>query len=122
MATVLFCEDDPVIRKLIEVALRNSGHEILIAPDGAAGLEWARRERPAAVFTDLEMPKLNGLDLCDAIRADPELCDIPVVVLTASAQRSQIDEARGRGATDVLLKPFSVGDLRAMVQKHLQAG
>lgn len=121
MATLLFCEDDRVIRKLIQVALRDLGHEVVITEDGQEGLEEARRLRPAAVFTDVSMPHMSGLELCQAIRADPQLRDTPVIVITASAQRAQLEEAARHGATDVLLKPFTIEELHATVARHVPA-
>ncbi len=117
MSKVLFCEDDATIRKLIRVALRGMPHELLLAEDGAEGLELARRERPAAIFTDLAMPRLDGYALCEAVRGDPVLRDTPVVVVTASAQRAQLDEAVRRGASATMLKPFTMEELRAAVAR-----
>lgn len=117
MATILFCEDDAYIQKLIVVALRSSPHALLLARDGEEGLEIARRERPRVIFTDLSMPRMDGYALCRAVRADEALRDTPVIVLTASAQRGELEQAREHGASDVLLKPFTMEALREAVDR-----
>jgi len=115
MATIVFCEDDPAIRQLIQVVLRASGHALHFAPDGVAGLALIERVLPDVVFTDMAMPGLDGLQLSDAMKARPHLAHIPIVFLTASAQQAQIAEGYRHGAIDYLTKPFSSAELRAKV-------
>ena len=115
MATIVFCEDDPAIRQLIRVVLRASGHELHFAPDGTAGLALIERVLPDIVFTDMAMPGLNGLQLSDVLRARAHLAHIPIVFLTASVQRTQIQAGYRHGALDYLIKPFSSAELRAKV-------
>lgn len=115
VSKVVFCEDDPVIQKLIRVAMRSEPYEVHVASDGTEGLALIRRELPAAVFTDVSMPGLDGYQLAAALRADPSTADIPIVFMTASVQRAQLDEARREGATGVLSKPFSTSELRRRV-------
>jgi len=119
MACLVFCEDEGSIRRLIEVALRSTPHEVHLAADGAEGLALAERLRPDAVFTDLRMPKLDGLQLRDALAARPALAGIPVAVITASAQRGDLEEVRASGVSAVLLKPFSPLALRELVERVL---
>lgn len=119
MATIVLCEDDPTIRKLIQVALRPLQHTLLVAGDGDTGLALIRRERPSIVLTDLAMPGMDGFQLVDALGEDPELSRTPVLVITASAQRQTIEASRARGVADYLVKPFTAGDLRAAVQRLL---
>lgn len=118
MSKIVFCEDDPMIQKLIRAALRSSPHEIHVAPDGSTGLELVKRERPDVVFSDVSMPGIDGYQLGDALKADPELSHIPLVFMTASVQRSQIEEASRHGAAGVLAKPFTMADLRARVNEY----
>jgi CheY-like chemotaxis protein len=115
----LFCEDNPIIQKLISATLRSSGHEVLIVADGLLGLAEIEREPPDAVFTDLAMPEIDGFELCSRIKSQPHLAHIPVVVVSASAQRHQIDEAYQRGAVDYVAKPFSPATLRVKVAEIL---
>ncbi len=115
MSKVVFCEDDPMIRKLIAAALRNEDHEVHLAATGDEGLVMVRRELPDVVFTDVSMPGLDGYQLAGKLKADPRTAHIPIVFMTASVQRSQQDEAERHGADDVLRKPFTMSDLRARV-------
>lgn len=121
MATIVFCEDDPTIQKLVRAALRGSGHELHLASDGAAGLALIRRVKPDLVFSDVSMPNMDGYQLGDALRASPETAAIPLVFVTASVQRAQIAEAEQHGGTSVLSKPFTMAELRARVAAHLEA-
>ena len=115
MSRLLFCEDDLTIHKLIRMALRGSTHEVMMARDGAEGLRMARELRPVVVFSDVAMPVMNGFELADAMRADPDLATIPIVFITASLQRSEVDEALRHGGARVIGKPFTVAALRDLV-------
>jgi DNA-binding response OmpR family regulator len=119
MSTILFCEDDPVIRKLIATAMRQTEHQILIAVDGKEGLAMAAEHRPDLLVTDLSMPEMNGVELFDRMSEDPELRSIPVVFLTASTQRSLISSARNRGSRALITKPFSPSQLRVQIEAIL---
>lgn len=119
MATIVFCEDDPTIQKLIGIAMRSTPHRVFVAADGAQGLALISREQPDLVCTDLSMPGLDGFELMAALKTDAALAHLPVILLTASAQRSALDEGMRRGAVAVLVKPFSTADLRAQVERVL---
>ena len=115
MGTIVFCEDDPMIRKLVLAALRGGEHQVHMASDGEEGLALVRELRPDLVFSDVSMPKLDGYQLGDALKAAPDTAAIPLVFVTASVQRSQIAEAALHGAAGVLPKPFTMAELRAKV-------
>jgi CheY-like chemotaxis protein len=119
MSRILFCEDDPSVHKLIRTALRNSPHEVLMANNGAEGLELAKAMKPVIVFSDVAMPIMDGFQLADAMRADPELATIPIVFITASIQRSDREEALRHGALRVIGKPFTIAQLRELVAEVL---
>lgn len=112
MSRVVFCEDDPTIRKLVQTALRSTAHDVHIAEDGKRALDLISQLRPDVVFTDVSMPEMDGFQLADAMRARPELAHIPIVFMTASVQREQIDECFRHGAAGHLAKPFTVAELR----------
>ena len=122
MGKIVFCEDDPMIQKLIQAAMRGSGHELHLASDGEEGLALIRRVRPDLIFSDVSMPKLDGFQLGDALKGSPETASIPLVFVTASVQRAQIAEAEQHGAAAVLPKPFTMAELRARVAEFLPAG
>lgn len=117
MARVVFVEDDATIRKLVQAALRSSPHEVHFATNGREGLELVMRLKPDAVFTDVSMPEMDGLELADAIRAHPDMADTPIVFITASVQKDQLERYAERGASAYLAKPFSTAQLRAQVEK-----
>ncbi len=115
MATLVFCEDEAIIRRMIGVMLRDSGHDLHFAPDGEEGLALVQRERPAALFTDRWMPRLDGFQLCAAVKAMPDLAHIPVILISASLQPDERGDALRHGFAAILSKPFSPADLRAIV-------
>jgi DNA-binding response OmpR family regulator len=119
VSTILFCEDDPTISKLILLAMRRTLHTVFIAENGQVGLQLAREHRPDLVVTDLSMPEMNGIELFDEMRADPALAEIPIAFLTASTQRSLISSARNRVSRAILTKPFSPSQLRAQIEAIL---
>ena len=116
MGYVVFCEDDPMIRRLIEAALARTPHRVRLAPDGRACLALIQEDPPDVVFTDVSMPVMDGLQLADTIRAMPELAGVPIVVMTASVEREQMDEYAEHGAIAVLAKPFTMAELRERVE------
>jgi DNA-binding response OmpR family regulator len=119
VAKLVFCEDNESIRKLITIAMRDSGHRVRLAEDGESGLALIRAERPDLLVTDLAMPRLDGLQLHDAIRADPALSALPIVFLTASNHHALMATARERFPLAILTKPFSPAELRARLEELL---
>ena len=115
MSKVVFCEDDPMIQKLIRAALRGQPHEVHVASSGDEGLELIRRELPDVVFTDVSMPGMDGFQLAGELKADPRTAHIPIVFMTASVQHEVREAAERHGAAHVLMKPFSMADLRAQL-------
>jgi CheY-like chemotaxis protein len=121
MAKIVFCEDDPMIQKLIKAAMRGSGHDVHMAVDGEEGLALIRSVLPDLVFSDVSMPKMDGYQLGDALKASPATASIPLVFVTASVQRAQVIEAERHGAAGVLPKPFTMAELRKRVTELLTA-
>ena len=116
---VLVVDDDPVIVRLLEVNFEMEGFTVVSAVDGADGVEKARSEQPDVVVSDVMMPKLNGLELCVAIKADETTSGIPVVLLSAKAQIADIRAGIDAGADDYVTKPFEPLDLIDRVNKLL---
>ncbi len=104
-----------MIRKLLQTALRPTTHDAQFAENGAQGLALVERMLPDVVFTDVAMPEMDGFEMADALRARPHLAHIPIVFMTASAQRDQIEECFRHGAAGHLSKPFTMSELRARV-------
>ena len=121
MAKIVFCEDEVRIQKLIRTMLRSTSHEVYMASDGVEGLALIERERPDLIFTDISMPNCDGFQLAEAVKAQPHLAQIPLIFVTAFAQRTEIEEGYRRGATSYLIKPFSPADLRMKIEAFVQA-
>jgi two-component system OmpR family response regulator len=111
---ILVVEDDPSVRGLLQTLLSAEGYEVATASDGLAGLVKATSSPPALVLLDLMMPDLGGVRVLEEMRDDPDLADIPVIVVTG-----KVDAVPGMrsllGEDNVFLKPFAVGELLARV-------
>jgi len=105
MTRVLVVDDDPVILRLLQVNFEMEGYEVATAADGLEGLAAVGVNRPDIVVSDVMMPKLDGLGLAAAIKADPALAAIPIILLSAKAQNADID-AGLEVADDYVTKPF----------------
>ncbi len=103
---VVLVDDEPNIRETIAFILDAEGVEVETAADGIEGLDVVRRVRPRVVLLDVMMPRLDGYEVCRAIRADERLKGIYVIVLTAKGQRSDQERALDVGADLYLSKPF----------------
>ena len=110
---VLLADDEEGVRALVEATLANDGTiEFYTAEDGQRALDVAREIRPDVIFLDVMMPKLNGFEVCQALKSDPATRDIKIVMLTGLAQNPDGHMAVGEDhADDYLLKPFSPVEL-----------
>lgn len=120
MSTIVFCEDDPSIRKLIATAMRASAHRIVMAADGEEGYALIRQERPDAIFTDVMMPTVTGIELAKRVRAAEVGVRVPIVFMTASVQTDDLAAYSELTALTPLEKPFGVSELRAKVAETLK--
>jgi CheY-like chemotaxis protein len=116
---IVVAEDHEDIRYVLQRALERAGHTVVTAVDGVDGLAAVRQHRPAVLVSDLDMPRMNGLDLCRAIRADAALRHIPVVLISGSLLPGDA-RATEAGATATLLKPFQPTELLACVDQVLR--
>ena len=105
MTRVLVVDDDPVIVGLLRVNFEMEGYDVTTAADGVEGLAAVRASRPDVVVSDVMMPRLDGLGLAAALKADPALATIPIVLLSAKAQNADIDAGLDV-ADDYVTKPF----------------
>jgi len=119
-ATVLLADDNADMRAYLR-RLLSVKHHVEAVDDGQAGLEAVRRSRPDLIVTDAMMPRLDGFGLLRAIRADPQLADIPVVMLSARAGEVAGLEGRLAGADDYVVKPFSARELLVRVDAVLDS-
>ena len=113
---VLVVDDDRVIQQLLEVNLELEGYEVVAtAADGKEALEKIAELKPDLVILDIMMPKMDGLEVCRRLRADPDLAGIPVILLSARAQDMDIREGLEIGASAYLTKPFDPVELLEVV-------
>jgi two-component system, OmpR family, response regulator MtrA len=119
VAKILVADDDVDIRELVEFKLSTMGHEIVAVGDGAAAVEACRADKPDLAVLDVMMPGVSGLDAIREIRADAALADLPVILLTARAQESDVETGFDSGADDYITKPFSPRELASRVQALL---
>lgn len=118
---ILIIEDDESIRRLIRMHLRMNGFsEVVGAPDGEAGLAAARKLRPDLILLDIMLPGIDGLTVCRNLKADPEFAAIPVILLTARGEESDIVLGLELGADDYITKPFSSNVLLARIRVQLR--
>ena len=116
---ILLADDNADMRDYVARLLRPT-YQVHAVADGAAALEAARQMRPDLILSDVMMPSLDGFGLLAAIRADPALADLPVVLLSARAGEEARVEGLEAGADDYLVKPFSARDLFARVRSNLE--
>ena len=116
---VLVADDDEDIRMLVRFRLERSGYDVLPARDGAEALELAVRHRPDLAVLDLMMPKLDGYELTRRLRDLHVTGRMPIIMLTARAQETDVARGFEAGADDYIRKPFSPQELRARVQAIL---
>ena len=119
--TVLVVDDEPNIVLSLRYLMSKAGHRVCVATDGEAALEAIERERPDLVLLDLMIPKRDGYDVCQTLRADPRHRELPVVMLTARGREIDREKGLALGATAYLTKPFSTRELLEMVGTILAA-
>lgn len=119
MTTILVVDDDPDICALLEFKLVSAGHSVVVEHDGEAALAAVAAEPVDLVLLDWMMPRMGGLEVCLALRADERYARVPVLMLTAKAQEADVQRGLAAGADDYILKPFSPREVAARVSTAL---
>ncbi len=101
---VLFVEDDPAVAQMYKLKLELDGYHVEVAPDGELALSMARSEPPDIIFLDIRLPKLGGLEVLEALRADPKTQAVPVVILSSHSEKELVERGARLGALDHLIK------------------
>ncbi|MBI3090186.1 MAG: chemotaxis response regulator CheY [Candidatus Tectomicrobia bacterium] len=115
---ILSVDDFSTMRRIIKNILKQLGfHNVVEADDGMAALEMLRKEKIDFVISDWNMPKMTGIELLKAIRADESLKQIPLLMVTAEAQRQNVIEAAKAGANNYIVKPFTAETLKDKIEK-----
>jgi phosphate regulon transcriptional regulator PhoB len=118
--SILVAEDEPDVLNLVSINLGAAGFKVLQAEDGSSALRQARELLPALIVLDLMLPEISGLEVCKALKKDPQTAHIPIVMLTAKAE--EVDRIVGLelGADDYITKPFSPRELVLRVKSVLR--
>ncbi len=117
---ILIVDDDPIMIRLLEKHLSSTGYPLLKASDGAEALRLILAEGPGLVITDWEMPSMNGVELCRAVRSSDGVGPMYLIILTSHSDKKRVVEAFDAGADDYVSKPFDRGELLARVKAGMR--
>lgn len=119
---ILIVEDERQLVRTLKAYLEQAGFEVLVAYDGKTGYFMARQEKPDLIILDLMLPEMDGLDVCRALRRDPDpvVADVPIIMLTARVEETDRVLGLELGADDYVTKPFSPRELVARVRALLR--
>lgn len=116
---VLVADDEENLLLLLKDNLEERGFQVEVANNGQLALEMSIQKKPDIFILDVEMPKLNGLEACKKIRSNPELKNIPILILSAYAQHEDIQKGLKAGANLYMTKPFKINELVETIHKIL---
>ena len=119
MLTVLIADDEPNVVELVRVTLEDERLRVIAAFDGTTALATAEAVVPGLVLLDVNMPGLDGFEVCRRLRRDPRFETTPIIMLTAAAQKEDIAAGAAAGADHYLTKPFSPVRLLSLVERVL---
>ena len=119
---LLVADDEPNIVISLEYLMKREGYDVLVATDGNQALETIRREQPALVLLDVMMPGKTGFEVCQAVRADPALEGVRILMLTAKGRDTDVSKGLALGANAYMTKPFSTRELVQKVAAMLEDG
>ena len=117
--TVLLVDDEPNIVLSLQFLIEQAGYQALVARDGEAALRAVEEHRPDLVLLDVMLPKRDGFDVCETIRAKPEWNDIRIVMLTAKGRDSEREKGLALGADAYITKPFSTREAMDQIKRFL---
>lgn len=117
---ILLVDDEPNILLSLEFLMKRAGYEVFTASDGEIALEKIAMLLPDLVLLDINMPKLNGYQVCELVRATPEWDRVKIILLTAKGRDVEKQKGLAMGADDYIIKPFSNQQLIEQVQAILE--
>jgi DNA-binding response OmpR family regulator/anti-anti-sigma regulatory factor len=118
-AQVLIVDDDATVLGLLDEAFAPDEYDLVVASNGARGLELASTERPDVVLLDALMPGMDGFEVCQRLKANPATMDLPIIFMTACDEPAQRVRAFESGAVDYISKPFEMSELVARLRTHI---
>jgi DNA-binding response OmpR family regulator len=116
---ILIVDDEPNIVISLEYLLKKEGYAVHVATDGEAALAKAAELRPDLVLLDVMMPKKSGFEVCESLRANPQLAGLKIIMLTAKGRDTEVSKGLALGADVYVTKPFSTKELVAQVRSLL---
>ena len=116
---VLIVDDEPNIVISLEYLLKKEGFQVTVATDGEAAIRMAGDLKPQLVLLDIMMPKKSGFEVCESLRANPELADLKIIMLTAKGRDTEVTKGLALGANAYVTKPFSTKELVAQIKSLL---
>jgi len=119
---IVVADDEPHVVRALSFVLTKEGFSVAVAANGEEALARIREERPRLVFLDIVMPKLTGMEICKTIKADPELKDSLVIILTCKGQELDRQNSMLAGADEFLTKPFSPREVVTLARSLLTRG
>ncbi len=117
---ILIVDDIPANLKLLGAILKNEGYKVRPVPSGALALQAAEIEKPSLILLDIMMPEMSGYEVCDKLKENPELKDVPVIFISALNDTNDIVKALTSGGVDFITKPFQAEEVKARVSTHLK--
>ena len=118
--SILIVDDVPANLELLSAIIRDRGYEPRPVPSGKLALLAAQADPPDLILLDIRMPEMNGFEICERLKADTVLKDIPVIFVTALTDTEKKVKALSMGAVDYVTKPFQVEEVCARVETHLE--
>lgn len=118
--TILTVDDSASVRQMVSFTLKGAGYQVVEAVDGMDGLSKTKANEIHMIITDLNMPKLDGIEFIKKVRTDPKLKFIPIVMLTTESQAEKKQQGKAAGATGWIVKPFKPDQLLGVVKKVLR--
>jgi len=117
---ILVVDDEPTLVRLMEFILAKQGHTLIVATNGEEGLNKARLEKPDLILLDIMMPRIDGYEVARRIRADENIADTPIIMLSAKAQDDDVKKGLEVGVNEYITKPFSPEHLVRVVNDYLE--
>ena len=118
---IIIVEDEANLRLVMQKELQRLGYDVQAAPDGEAALKLLEEANVDVILSDINMPRMNGLEMIEVVKKEPQNAALPIIVLTSEGQPALIDRAKKAGAKGWIVKPFKADLLVAAVKKLLVA-
>jgi len=119
MTKILVVDDENQMVLMVQMRLEAAGYEVITAYDGEEGLEKAKNENPDVIILDIMMPKMDGYQVCSHLKSDEQYQQIPIIILSAKTQKSDIEKSLEAGADAHVTKPFDPPVLLAKIKEVL---